>query len=384
MEHSTYEEMRGERPEGFEFPPAYLELISPIKEPDLYPWKLLYYRGGAHKWSRGAHIWSLKYFGHNTPGRRLIPFAMWDAGPDDRVVCFEHVENQKPPLVLCIDPAVKSEIKVRERYASFEDWLAKAREQSREYKANRPGLPYVPPAKKLPEGFHFPQDYLDFIRQGEEALNMYPWGFLCFEPDVYDFYLLLLKRNYPTQKLVPLARWDMNGEMACFHLPEGADQPVIRRALPFDMDYDVYPEYDELLHEPYHTFTAWLELARSWQRLYEKQTTAQSMEDSLDDIREAWNTLDGPARAAMEERQPDFPGKLAEIETLFKEEKYGAGLNQYVWFLMQTGILPPEELISHMKMLASHSERYVPGLDVLKSIESNPGSSTMNINWTVI
>ena len=376
MEHPAYEEVNDKRPEGFEFPPAYLELISHKKEPYLYPWKLLYYRGG-------AHIWSLKNYGYSYPGRRLIPFAKWDAGPDDRVVCFEHVENLKPSLVLCIDPAAKSELKIRERYASFEDWLTKARKDSCEYWANRPELPYVPPAKKLPKGFRFPQDYLDFIRQNKEEPNMYPWGFLCFEPDVYDFYLILLKRNYPNQKLVPIARWDMNGEMACFHLPEGSDQPVIRRVLPFtDIGYDIHPEFEELLHEPYATFTAWLELARAWQRLYEIQTTTLSMETSLNDIREAWNVLDGPARAAMEERQPDFPGKLVEIEALFKEEKYGPGMNQYVWFLMQTGILPEEELISHMRMLAWQCKLYVPGLDVLKSIEANPGGSTMNINWT--
>ena len=378
MEDSTYEEMSDERPEGFEFPPAYLELISHKEEPNLYPWKLFYYQ-------ERAHTWSLKNYRYKNPERRLIPFARWDAGPDDRIACFEHVENRESPLVLSIDPFVELELKVWERFASFDDWLAKAREQSREYWANRPELPYVPPAEKLPEGFLFPQDYLDFIKQKGEEPDMYPWKFLCFNPDDYDYYLLLLKRNHPNKKLVPLARWDMNGEMACFELPEGSDQPVIRRVLPFtDIGYDIYPEFEELLHEPYTTFTAWLALAQAWRRLYAIQTTVQSMETSLSDLGKAWDALDGAARAAMEKLQPDFSGKLAKITALFKEEKYGSGLNQYVSFLLQTGIMPQEELISHMKVLAWHCDLRIPSLDALKSIEDNPGGSTIDIGWTEI
>ena len=374
MEHPIYKEMGDERPEGFSFPQAYLELISHKEEPNLYPWTLVYYSVGS--WS--GHL--KRYF----PDRHFIPFAEWNIGIDTRIACFEHVENQAESLVLCIDPFSEPDIKVWERYASFDAWLIKAEEQSRDYRDNRPELPYVPLASKLPEGFRFPQAYLDFIRQEEES-DMYPWQFLCFNPDEYDYYLLLLKKNYPALKLVPFARWDLNGEIACFEMIDGSDLPILRliiahEGINFD-EYDVYMEFENLRNDPYPTFEAWLEFARVWERVYDIETAGVAMELTLSDIRQAWDVLEDSAREEMEKRQPDFPGKLTELAALFKEGRCEEGLNRYLWFLLQTGILPEEELIFHMERLAEHCNLYVPGLDALKAIEDNPGGSTMDVTW---
>ena len=400
MEHPIYKEMRDKLPEGFTFPQAYLDLIS-HEEPNLRPWGLLYYQ------EDHDDGW-LKRLKRNFPDRHLIPFAVWTWGIKKLLACFEYMQNQEQPRILFIYPFPEPDLKVLQQYESFEDWLAKAKEESREYWANLPELPYVPPAKKLPEGFRFPQAYLDFITL-ESMETMYPWTFLCQDPEGYDNQVEILQEIHPGRQLVPFARYDINGDLACFEVLDDPARPVVNHATPFADSYTNYWDDREeylpavlLEREPFPSFESWLDYAEVCNTFHHIDEAGNGVFYALKGIR---NSLQAPELEALEKRVPGFSDtleellrlfkvedtltfedmdrgpqegeeeyysrKLAELQELYEKENYKKGLPLLVPFLLKTGLTLPARVVFYVKWLTYHLDLEIPQLDELGPDEEN-------------
>ena len=128
MENSLYEEMSDKRPEGFEFPPAYQELISHAEEPNLRPWRLLSHTSNNY----------LEQVKRNFPDRRLVPFAQWTWGIkmhthvtpfDDSYTGYWDDREEYVPAVLL----------ERSPFPTFESWLNYAKVCIRFYDIDRAG-----------------------------------------------------------------------------------------------------------------------------------------------------------------------------------------------------------------------------------------------------
>lgn len=88
------------------------------------------------------------------------------------------------------------------------------------------GLYFYAP-KQLPEGFRFPQAFLDFVAQ-EPIPDVMPWWFVCtMEQTLADFWLAEIRRQYPSRALVPFAKYDTSDDVACFDARTPADDPVV-------------------------------------------------------------------------------------------------------------------------------------------------------------
>ncbi len=112
---------------------------------------------------------------------------------------------------------------------------------------------YLPPAELLPEGFKFPQAFLDFVHQ-PQIPDLDPWFFMCYYPDYYLSWIGILKTQYPDRQLIPFAKFGLNDDVACFEPGEDPEQPVIHYIHSF-----TDPGYEERGWVP--TFEAWLENA---------------------------------------------------------------------------------------------------------------------------
>ncbi|KPF52063.1 hypothetical protein IP65_17870 [Novosphingobium sp. AAP1] len=85
---------------------------------------------------------------------------------------------------------------------------------------------YLFDQKSLPEGFQFPQSFLDVV--GRDVLpDLQPWRFLCQSPKDADGWMLAVQRLYPTRKLVPFALWVGSDDVACFDGGGASDDPVV-------------------------------------------------------------------------------------------------------------------------------------------------------------
>ena len=120
---------------------------------------------------------------------------------------------------------------------------------------------YHPSAADLPQGFKYPEPYLDFINQ-DTMPNLNPWFFMCFyEEDIEDG-LEILNEQYPERCLVPFAKCNYNDDVACFEPEEGQDLPAI-----FIIHSFTEPGYEEV--DSMDTFEEWLEFTKEEARRYQ-------------------------------------------------------------------------------------------------------------------
>ena len=71
---------------------------------------------------------------------------------------------------------------------------------------------YVPQQPELPEGFAYPQEFLD-IMSTPEIINIVPWWFLGEEKELAVFWDGVLKEQCRTQVLVPFAKKDDESDL---------------------------------------------------------------------------------------------------------------------------------------------------------------------------
>ena len=116
-------------PPGFIFPKAYLDYVSQEELPELHPWHFMcfypdYYDG-----------W-MEILKEQYPDRQLVPFAKWDLSDD--LACFEPSDNPELPGIHYIHSFTDPGWEERGYCATFEEWLAVALEEARDYQAGNP------------------------------------------------------------------------------------------------------------------------------------------------------------------------------------------------------------------------------------------------------
>lgn len=129
MKQNIYHPPASVLPPGFKFPKAYLEYVNQDEEPDLDPWFFLCFR------PKSFNIW-IDILKEQYPNRQLVPFAKW--GLDDDIACFEPSDNPELPAIHYIHTFTDPGYEERGYCATFEEWLAVALEESRDYKAAHP------------------------------------------------------------------------------------------------------------------------------------------------------------------------------------------------------------------------------------------------------
>ncbi len=81
--------------------------------------------------------------------------------------------------------------------------------------------------ESLPQGFRFPQKYLEAASEGAGGLPD-PWWFLG-EPqdDTLEFWLRTLRKQYPTRALIPFAKYGPYDDIACFDFSDLSGDPKV-------------------------------------------------------------------------------------------------------------------------------------------------------------
>ena len=78
----------------------------------------------------------------------------------------------------------------------------------------------------ISKGFSYPKDYLHFIRSGCEL--QYPWWLLRKRPDFAIRCFELLNEDLGSEKLlIPFAKTDDGGDIACFDGDEKTGNPKV-------------------------------------------------------------------------------------------------------------------------------------------------------------
>lgn len=118
-------------PPGFRFPRAYLEFVRRKEMPDPYPWFFMCHASDSRYFDDWIGILKEQY-----PDRQLVPFAKWNL--DDDVACFEPSDNPDLPGIHYIHSFTDPGYEERGYCATFEEWLAVALEEARDYQADNP------------------------------------------------------------------------------------------------------------------------------------------------------------------------------------------------------------------------------------------------------
>lgn len=123
-------------PEGFQFPEAYLRVVSHRPLPELTPW-WFYCEFPEHTKDMFETM--------NVPRTEehiLIPFARYENNSDITTACFDGNDASGNPRIYLYNPWTSSrQIPWADRYflASFDTWVEEARRDARKYKRSGPG-----------------------------------------------------------------------------------------------------------------------------------------------------------------------------------------------------------------------------------------------------
>lgn len=119
---------------------------------------------------------------------------------------------------------------------------------------------YVYDCKELPEGFSYPDVYLQFAHDSMRP-TLEPWWLLCDMPAVAQFWLDDLKRQYPSRALIPFAKLEDTDDLACFDGFDTSGNPRILYIHAFssvgweergvDLDFDSWLERAARDHQAY-------------------------------------------------------------------------------------------------------------------------------------
>jgi hypothetical protein len=112
---------------------------------------------------------------------------------------------------------------------------------------------YLYTREALPQGFRFPKSFLDFVAQ-QPIADTRPWWLLCQSQQDADGWMLAVKRQYPTRKLVPFALWVGSDDVACFDGDGPLDDPIVHYVHAY-----ASPGWEDRGHVA--NFEEWLKLA---------------------------------------------------------------------------------------------------------------------------
>ncbi|EMB3081996.1 SMI1/KNR4 family protein [Providencia rettgeri] len=85
---------------------------------------------------------------------------------------------------------------------------------------------YIYSLDELPKGFKFPRTFLEIINQ-EVILDLDPWWFLCEFEKFAKYWLLEMKNQYPTRKLIPFAKLSYSDDIVCFDGDDTSGDPKV-------------------------------------------------------------------------------------------------------------------------------------------------------------
>ena len=125
---SCYIYSSDELPEGFQFPPTFLEIINQEAILDLDPWWFLC------EFEKSAKYW-LYEMKNQYPTRQLIPFAKLSYSDD--VACFDGSDTSGNPKVYYVHAFASAGWEDRGYTDNFTEWLKIARLESARYKAEQ-------------------------------------------------------------------------------------------------------------------------------------------------------------------------------------------------------------------------------------------------------
>ncbi len=77
----------------------------------------------------------------------------------------------------------------------------------------------------LPDGFIFPQSYLDLLESGLPDIE--PWWWLSPHKDSASFWLNTMREQFPERMLIPFAKDGSSDDIACFDGKDISGSPKI-------------------------------------------------------------------------------------------------------------------------------------------------------------
>lgn len=78
----------------------------------------------------------------------------------------------------------------------------------------------------LPDGFEYPQSFLQFIKS-EPFPDLEPWWFLHKFAGTSEAWLKTVRQQYPERKLVPFAKVGHTDDVACFDASAPSNDPIV-------------------------------------------------------------------------------------------------------------------------------------------------------------
>ncbi len=78
----------------------------------------------------------------------------------------------------------------------------------------------------LPSGFIYPSSFLEIFSK-KEVPDLDPWWFLYEFEELSKEWFFLIKKQYPTRKLIPFAKASNNDDIACFDGDDNSGDPKI-------------------------------------------------------------------------------------------------------------------------------------------------------------
>lgn len=103
----------------------------------------------------------------------------------------------------------------------------------------------------LPNGFKFPQDFINVISL-KDIPQYDPWWFLAKFPDRARAWFNMLETDFPARRLIPFAKYNADPEVACFDGNDVSGDPIV-----YYVQADASPGKEISGSEP--NFAAWLE-----------------------------------------------------------------------------------------------------------------------------
>ena len=118
----------------------------------------------------------------------------------------------------------------------------------------------------LPEGFKFPQAFLDLMARPEIPYYE-PWWFITKFPEEAKGWIEMLRESYPSRVLIPFAKYDCYDDVACFDGTDLSGDPVVH-----------------IVHYG---------ASEGWERNGTFRNFDEWLEEALEDMKE-WKTSRGP------------------------------------------------------------------------------------------
>jgi|GEM_PF-146416 len=85
--------------------------------------------------------------------------------------------------------------------------------------------PYLFEDNSLPQGFHFPESYLNLLKN--ELPDIEPWWWLAPYRESSVFWLKTLQEQFPYRTAIPFAKADASDDVVCFDGTDMSGNPKV-------------------------------------------------------------------------------------------------------------------------------------------------------------